>query len=107
MKKFIVLFAAAGLSIASAKTYTVLLDRPAMAGNVQLKPGHYKVNVEGTTATLADVKKAKDVEATGQVASADRKFPETTLQFSQDNNGQSRVHEIDLGGTTTKVQFNQ
>jgi hypothetical protein len=108
MKRLVVLFALAGLSIASAKTYTVLIGEPAVVGNVQLKAGHYKVNIEGAKATLTSVASKKEaIEATGAAGTADKKFKETVVQLSKDSSGQIRLREIDFGGTSTKVEFNQ
>jgi hypothetical protein len=106
MKKMFVVFALSGMAILSAKTYSVTIGEPAIVGTSTLKAGSYKLKIDGNSATLTDAK-GSAVEATGVAASADRKFTDTAVAMSTDTSGQNHVQEIDLGGTRTKVSFNQ
>lgn len=105
MKKTFVVFALSGMAIISAKTYDVRIGEPAVVGTATLKPGTYKLKVDGNNATLTD-SKGHAIAANGMVANADQKFMQTAVDLAKDNSGQDRVHEIDLGGTRTKVSFN-
>jgi hypothetical protein len=105
--KLLVLFAgAAGMWIASAKSYRIIVpDHTEMAGT-QLKAGDYTVKVDGAKAVLIG-EDDKRVEATGTIQTADRKFPETTLEINKGSDGINHVTAIDLGGTTTRLTFSR
>ena len=95
-----------GASLASARSYEIILDNPSMAGNVELKPGKYNLNLmpDGSQVRFTDMETGKSVEATAKIENADKKFSQTTMDSKQVN-GQARIQEIDLGGTTTRVEF--
>jgi lipopolysaccharide export system protein LptA len=97
-------FAVAALSLVSAKSFDLTFDQPAMVGNVQLPAGHYSLKVDASTIHFKNLDSGKTVDATGKVATATQKF-DTTSSTSNDANGTLKVKEIDLGGTTTKIQF--
>ena len=78
--KFFIGFAILGLSLASAKSYEISVDTVSKVGDVQLKPGAYKVTLDGS------------------------KFDATALE-TVENNGVTTVNEIDLGGTRTDIKF--
>ncbi len=102
--KFAMIFAVAGLSLASAKSYDVSLSGASKIGNVELKAGDYKMAVDGAKATFTSVATGKSVEVDAKVENADKKFAQTSV----DTTGTSspvKVDEIDLRGTTTKVLF--
>ena len=42
------------LGIASAKSYDIILDHASKAGATELKPGEYKLKVQGSQAVLTD-----------------------------------------------------
>lgn len=103
--KFVMLFAAAGLSIASAKSYEISIPNHAQVAGTEIKSGDYSVKVEGTTATLRGGDH-KNVQFTGSVQTADKKFTDTAIEVSTDSNGVNHIKAIDLGGTNTKLAFN-
>jgi hypothetical protein len=77
-----------------------------MAGNTELKPGVYKVKVEGSQAVFTDVQSSKTWTAAVKVGNSDRKFDTTTVESS--NQGEmAHINAIDLGGSNTKLQFGQ
>ncbi len=47
MRKLILLFAVAGLSVAGAKSYDVTFGSPAVLGAVQVPAGQYQLKYEG------------------------------------------------------------
>jgi len=93
-----------GLSMLSAKSYEIILDNAAKAGNLDLKAGKYNVNVDASKVCFTDVNSGKSVETTAKIVSSDKKFDSTMIDTKQVN-GATQIDEIDLGGTKTKVQF--
>jgi hypothetical protein len=91
--------AALALGMASAaSTYKVTLPSDLSAGDVMLKAGDYKVEVEGNQATFRQAKQAIKVPASVETSTS--KFAETTVESSGTN-----LQAIDIGGTTTKIVF--
>src|SRR5580693_9121828 len=86
------------LAVASAAHYNLKLDSAQWAGDKQLKPGDYKLEIVGDKAVFTSGKTVVEVPATVQQNS--KKFSLTTYQASD-----SKIQEIDLGGTTTKIVF--
>jgi hypothetical protein len=99
-----ILFAVIGLSLASAKSYDISLANPSKAGSVDLQAGDYKVAVAGSKVTFTALKTGKSVETDATVQTVDKKFS-LTLVDAETASGSSKIHEIDLGGTTTKLMF--
>ena len=61
MKKFLVVagLALSSLTVVSAKTYDIVLSNPTKVGSVQLKPGQYKLKVDGANAVFTDANSSK------------------------------------------------
>jgi hypothetical protein len=103
MKRTLLLsFALVGLAIANGKSYTVKLYQPAMAGNTQLKPGEYRLEVVDQRAVLRNGK--IDSQTPVRVESNDVKYSSTTVRFSNAD-GKMHIQEVHLGGTKTKLVF--
>jgi predicted component of viral defense system (DUF524 family) len=92
------------LSMAFAKSYDVSFSSVTKAGSVQLKPGDYRLTVDGSKATFTDVKSAKSVTTDVKVENADKKFDQTRVDSSNDA-GTNVVKDIELGGSKIKVDF--
>jgi hypothetical protein len=95
------------LGIASAKSYDIILDQPAKAGASELKPGEYKVKVEGSQAVFTDARNGKSsftVPVT--VENSDRKFQDTSVETSNQG-GMDNIQAIDLGGSNTRLRVGQ
>jgi hypothetical protein len=105
MKNFLIGFALLGLAIASAKSYEISVDTASKVGDIQLQPGLYKVSVDGAKAKFTDENSGKSVETNTKVETNGKtKYDATALETEQ-NNGVTTIHEIDLGGTPTKLKF--
>ena len=102
--KLFTAFAIAALSIAGAKSYDITFDQPAMVGNLRLPAGHYSVKVDATTVHFKNLDTGKTIDATGKLGTAAQKY-DSTSSISNAENGTLKVKEIDLGGTTTKIEF--
>jgi hypothetical protein len=92
------------LSIAVAKTYDLSFASPTKVGNVQLKPGEYRLTVNGNKATFTDVVTYKAVTTDVKVTNGDKKFEETRVDSTTDG-GNSVVKDIELGGSKIKIDF--
>jgi len=96
----------ASIGFASAKSYDFTLSAPTMAGNIELKPGVYKLKVEGSQAVFTDVQSAKTFTAPVKIETSGQKFGETALETS--NSGDmDHIQAINLGGSNTKLEFGQ
>lgn len=98
--KLTFVFAALALGIASAaSSYRFTLTDPAWIGGTQLKAGVYKVEMQGDKAVFKSGKSTVEVPAT--LGKSDRKYTYTSF-LTED----SKILEIDLGGTSEKILFN-
>jgi hypothetical protein len=89
----------AAFSLAAAQAATMTVATPVWVGGTQLKPGDYKVTVAGDKVTFTKGKKTV-VEASATPGTADKKFGSTSFTSVD-----SKLKELDLGGTTTKLTF--
>ncbi len=108
MKKSLILTGAVALFslIASAKSYEIALSGPTMAGNVQLAPGAYRVHVKGDTATFINEDTMKSYTAPVKIEQAQQKFDQTAVDTNQQN-GSNHIQAIELGGSSTKLDFSE
>jgi len=98
-----VLFGSLGLAVASAgSSYTIELSEKAVVAGKELKPGTYKVEVDGDKATLKGA--GQTAEATVKVESGDQKFSRSTVRYNTAD-GKYRVERIQVGGTKTTLVF--
>ena len=104
MFRSLLLFAALGLSVLSAKSYDITLDSATKVGSVELKPGKYSLSVMDDTKVKFTSTNGQAVEASAKVTTSDKKFQSTQIDTKQVN-GAAQVNEIDLGGTKTKIMF--
>ncbi len=104
-KKLVLVFAMFAVALAwAASGYTVNLQKPAIVAGAELKPGDYKLELNGDKATLKHGKTSVEAEVT--VENGATKFSQTsTCCLGED--GKYRLEEIRVGGTNTKVTFKQ
>jgi hypothetical protein len=102
-RRLLFAFALVGLAIASARSYTVNLFQPAIVGNTQLKAGEYQVEVVDQKAVFRNGRIANETPV--KVEANDVKYDSTTVRFSN-GDGKMHIQEIHLGGTKTKLVFN-
>ncbi len=94
---------AAAAGLAMAKSYDISVSGMLKAGETELKPGDYKVKVEGSEAIFTDSNK-KSITVPVKVETADKKF-DTTAVETKTENGMKSVEAIRLGGSTTRIVF--
>lgn len=88
----------------AAASYTVNLTKPALVGSSEIKAGDYKLELNGSKVTLKHGK--TEVEADVTVENGSTKFAQTTACCVGDD-GKYHLQEIRIGGTNTKLTFNQ
>lgn len=103
-KQFLIGLVVVGMAIASGKQYRVSLADPAFLGNVELKPGEYRVEVVDQKAVLSAGKTRN--EAPVKVETAESKYNTTTVRFTN-GDGKLHIQEIHIGGTRTKLVFTE
>lgn len=98
------MLALAALAFASTKTYNVSFTHSAKAGSQQLTAGEYKLKIDGANAIFTDVRTSKSVSVPVKVETGAKKFTVTSVDSSEDGAAQ-RINSIQLGGSTTKLEF--
>jgi len=97
--KFVFCSATVGLAVAmAASSYDLSLSSPTTVAGTELKPGDYKVQVADGKVMFKSGKTM--VEVPGTVQTTGQKYPYTAIETSG-----SKLKEIHLGGTKTKVVF--
>jgi hypothetical protein len=92
------------LSIVSAKSYDIVISNPVQAGTVQLKPGEYRLKVNGGNATFVNVNTDKSFTTPVKVETSDKKFDQTKMDTTKDGD-QNKLQDIELGGSNTRLEF--
>jgi hypothetical protein len=103
MIKYIGLCALLGASVLSAKTYKFTVLDPAEVGNTQLKPGDYRVEVEGSQVTLKD-SRGHQIDTAAKVETIDHKANQTVI-LSSNADGQRHITSIEFAGSHEKIVF--
>jgi hypothetical protein len=104
LKKFVLAFAILGLSVASAETYRLNLNQPSKIEGKALKAGDYKLNLENSKLTISMGKQT--VEVPVKVQTGDTKFESNAIRY-QGTGEQVTISEIRIGGTKTKLLFQE
>lgn len=102
--KFGLSFGVLALAIAGAAsgTYRVKFFEPSVIAGSELKAGEYRVAVEQNKAIIQSGKKS--VEANVKVEDAPEKYRATSVIYNNAD-GKYLVREIHIGGTHTKLVF--
>lgn len=104
MKLFRLTFSFASLALlaSAAPAYKVTLSEPAVIAGSVVKPGDYRIVVNGDKATLTSGKTSLEVPV--KVESGSQKFRHTSVE-SRDEGGKNMLDEIQIGGTSTILVF--
>ena len=104
MKKLAVCFCSLAVAVASAASnYSVTLFEPSTFGAKELKPGDYRLELNGDKAVIKAGKNT--VEAAVKVENGPEKFQHTVVKYGV-GDGKYRVQEIRIAGTNTTIVFN-
>ena len=102
MRRFLLSFALFALALANAKSYTVTLYQAAKLGNMDLKPGEYRIEVQDQKAVIRNGSLHGEVPVT--VDNGTTKHNTTSVRLVTDS-GTTKIQEIRLGGTKTTLKF--
>ena len=91
-------------SVYGAKSYEITLTKTAKAGALELTPGDYAVSHDGSKVKFTALKNGKSMETDATVENSDKKFSNTVVD-TETTSDSLKIHEIDLGGTVTKLKF--
>lgn len=94
----VVLFAGSAVG----KTHTIMLHNPTSIGGTELKPGTYKMQIEGETVTITNGKQSATSNV--KVEEADEKFSRDSVRYTEAD-GKMKVREIRVGGSNTRLVF--
>jgi hypothetical protein len=99
VNKLLLGFASVALAVASAAAnYNVTFFEPVVVNGTKLKPGDYRVEVQGNTAVIKHGKTM--AEAPVRVENDSDKHRSNSIRMDGD-----RVSEIRLGGSHTRLVF--
>ncbi len=106
MKNFLMIAAlsVASLSLAGAKSYEIVLNSPALAGQTQLAAGHYRVKLNGSSAQFVNVENNHTTTVPVKVETGSTKFDYTAVDTKK-GNGVDQIESIELQDSNTKLAF--
>ena len=106
MRKLFIGFATFALAIgmAASSSFKVNLLQPSILNGQELKPGEYKIDLKDNKAFVNKGSKMV-VESDVKVETSDTKFSATSIRYTGEA-GKYKIQEIRLGGTNTKLVFN-
>jgi hypothetical protein len=91
-----------GLAAYAGSSYNIRLSQPAEVGGTELKPGDYKVQVDGGKATIKG--EGRTVETNVRVEDGSAKFARTSVRYNTAD-GKYKMEQIEIGGTKTTLVF--
>ena len=94
------------VAVGSAKSWNIVLDSKATAGAVQLPAGDYSLKLDGTQAVFTAADSGRKYNVSVKIETESKKFDETALENTTQG-GMEVINSIDLGGTTTKLEFSK
>jgi hypothetical protein len=101
--KYLLAFGTFALGVAmAAANYHVTISTPSWVNGNELKPGDYRVQIEGDKVLITGQRNS--IEVPGTVQTSAKKYSDTALH-SDNVNGKQQLEEIDFGGTKTSILF--
>ena len=105
MQRLLAVMFAIGIGTAyAASSYHVTLYKATTVNGTQLKPGDVKLELQGDKVVFKQGKTS--IESNVTIQNGSQKFDVTTVGYDGDSSN-NQVQEIRLGGTTTKLLFEQ
>jgi hypothetical protein len=92
-------------SVAFAKSYDITVTATVKAGEVELKPGQYKIKIENGQAVFTD-SHDKSVSVPAKIENAEKKFNSTRLETAS-HDEIATIQAIDLGDSNARVTLGQ
>ncbi|MBM3727663.1 MAG: hypothetical protein FJW40_19860 [Acidobacteria bacterium] len=104
-KKFFLGLATCALAVATAaESHTINLFQPTVIAGKELKPGEYKLQIDGSKITLKSGRTVVSTDA--KVESADTKYSSTAVRY-QTAGGTNKASEIRVGGSKTRIVLSE
>ena len=98
----IALFVSLALAVNACSSYNVTISKPFVVAGKEMKPGDYRVEVNGDKAMIKSG--SQSVEATVKVENGDQKFSRTAVRYDNAS-GAYRLDQIQIGGTKNTLVF--
>jgi hypothetical protein len=89
MNKWLIISTLAGLPVASAKSFDVSIAEPTVVHNLRLKPGEYRLKLEGSNAIFTDPD-GNSFKTAVNIEQETKKFSNTEV-LSTNDAGQGRT----------------
>jgi len=102
---FIGALALATLAFAGPKSYDIVLRTTTEAGSMQLAPGEYRLQVEGSNAIFTNLETNHSFVASVKVATTEKHA--VTAVETKNEEGSEHIVAIDLGGSSETLQFGE
>jgi len=102
----VAVLALASFTVASAKSYDIILNGPAKAGSLQLQAGTYTLKLKGDTAIFISTASGKSFTAPVKLDNSGKKHDVTAVD-SVTENGSEVIKSIKLGGSATTLEFSE
>ncbi len=87
------------------QSYRITLSSASKIGSTDLKPGEYKLVVDGAKVRFTELNSGKMVEVEAKVQEVDTKTDHTAIH-STHVDGVDKISEIRIGGSKTRIAFN-
>jgi uncharacterized protein YraI len=100
--RFTIYLASLALVASAAPAYKITLTEPAVLAGSVMKPGDYRIVVNGDKATLTSGKTTLEVPV--KVETGSQKFRYTAVECRTES-GKNVLDDIQVGGTTTTLVF--
>jgi hypothetical protein len=94
----------AAATVGSARSWDISVDYTAKAGNTTLPAGDYTVKLNGNQAKLTAEDSGKTYIVPVKIVNVERKYLDTAV-VSVETGGTELIQSIELGGTTTELEF--
>ena len=96
--------AIASLSIASAKSYEMVLNTPATAGKTELSAGRYRIKVNSGYAEFLNLDNNHTIMVPVRVDTGNDRFDYTAVETKKEN-GVQQIQSIELQDTNSTLEF--
>jgi hypothetical protein len=94
------------VAVGSAKSWDIVVDNTAKAGTLELPKGDYHMSLNGNQAVFTAIDSGKKYSVSAKVEQVTQKYADTAVENTTDGNMEV-IQSIELGGTTTKVDFGE
>jgi hypothetical protein len=103
LKRLLLGIGVTAVSFASTQNYNITLSEHYAVGATHLKPGDYRMVINGANAMLED--SHNKVVANGSIENKADKYKSTAI-VSTTVKGEPHLEAIELGGTRYEIRFN-